>query len=503
MKRRRIGSSCVVFGVGCLCVVVPAPGYAEAVTGQGPRWKLAEPDAAQQSEAEALVRDLFKSEFAGTEPGEMRALAGNLLRLGTNTNDDPVGRYVLFRQSRDLAAQAGDAALTLRAVDAMAMWYAIEAVEMKVAALDTAARATRTPQAQKLLAEGALATIDEAIDANNYEAADELLALARSAANDAESGLLIEQCESRQQEVYDFREQFQLVKAAAITLIENPDDPKSNLIVGKFLCFVKGNWDRGLPMLAKGGEPALRALAERDLAAPSGPGLQVAIGDGWWELSQKERGTVRRHLVARAERWYELALPKLGGLTRARIARRMTKKALLAFDGDHPPPAEWIEQQFNFWANYGRQGPAHWANFTANGETAFLAANRGGYVGTTHAYPDEVNDRYQIDTVIASDMLPGTALEFGGQRMHFSRDGIHLANGWRPSVAHTLESNKPHQYRIDVAPARITFHVDGEFVGTYQTESVLRAPIILRGWEGHLRCYRLVVWAMNRPQSPG
>jgi len=52
------------------------------------------------------------------------------------------------------------------------------------------------------------------------------------------------------------------ISAYAKTLPEKPDDPVSNAHLGRFTCFAKDDWERGLPMLAKGSDVGLRGLAE-------------------------------------------------------------------------------------------------------------------------------------------------------------------------------------------------------------------------------------------------
>src|SRR6185295_9180597 len=82
------------------------------------------------------------------------------------------------------------------------------------------------------------------------------------------------------------------------------------LEMGQFLCFVKGSWDLGLRFLLRCSDPALKALAEKDLAVPVQPADQAAVADGWWELGQKERSPLRKNrMLARARTLYELALP--------------------------------------------------------------------------------------------------------------------------------------------------------------------------------------------------
>lgn len=51
-------------------------------------------------------------------------------------------------------------------------------------------------------------------------------------------------------------------------------------------------------------------------------------------------------------------------------------------------------------------------------------------------------------------------------------------------------------------PKGVSFTVDGEFVGTMPVEGgTPHGQIALRGWEGHVRCRRLVVWAMPQEEN--
>ncbi len=70
---------------------------------------------------------------------------------------------------------------------------------------------------------------------------------------------------------------------------ENAKDPGANLTAGKYTCFSKGDWKKGLSMLAVGGDPLLRALAERDLKGPATPEEKASLGDAW-----REAGAIQR-----------------------------------------------------------------------------------------------------------------------------------------------------------------------------------------------------------------
>src|SRR5262249_5660973 len=67
--------------------------------------RLTVPGNDEQAEAEKLIKKRFETEYK--KPAERGALAAKLLDMARATNDDPTGRYVLLREARDLAAQAG------------------------------------------------------------------------------------------------------------------------------------------------------------------------------------------------------------------------------------------------------------------------------------------------------------------------------------------------------------------------------------------------------------
>jgi hypothetical protein len=71
---------------------------------------------------------------------------------------------------------------------------------------------------------------------------------------------------SRSKDVTEAKSRYQSMKNTLQTLARNPDEPAANLEMGQFLCFIKANWDLGLRFLAKGADPAMKALADEKLA---------------------------------------------------------------------------------------------------------------------------------------------------------------------------------------------------------------------------------------------
>lgn len=66
-----------------------------------------------------------------------------------------------------------------------------------------------------------------------------------------------------------------------------PEDPSANRIVGSFYCLTKGQWSKGLPLLASCDDSDLRSAARIDLDAKEEPGGAVRVGDVWWNLGRR------------------------------------------------------------------------------------------------------------------------------------------------------------------------------------------------------------------------
>ena len=76
--------------------------------------------------------------------------------------------------------------------------------------------------------------------------------------------------------------------------------------MGRHLCFTKGDWANGLPMLALGSDVALKALAAADLQGAATSEGQVKLGDAWWKVA-KQRAI---YWYARAESGADSQLQK-------------------------------------------------------------------------------------------------------------------------------------------------------------------------------------------------
>jgi hypothetical protein len=156
------------------------------------------------------------------------------------------------------------------------------------------------------------ALADDAVAADRYDLAKRALAAAMAIKDPA----LRKQTLVHQREVNETEAEFHRLKPTLDALMANPDDPAANLAIGKFDCLAKGNFEAGLPLLAKGIDKALAELAKLDLAQPTDPAEQIKLADGWWD-------TGKRAARQRAKAIYEVQLSSLNGIARAKIEKRL------------------------------------------------------------------------------------------------------------------------------------------------------------------------------------
>ncbi len=175
----------------------------------------------------------------------------------------------------------------------------------------------------KTIAGQTLALIEQAVALDDYAKAGEFAELGTALARRARDYGLVKQIVQRRKEVEGFAEAYAEAQKGRKVLGKSPTDPDANLAVGRYLCLVKGEWEKGVPMLALGRDAELKALAVKELEGAKSVDEEVALGDGWWELAQAEQGAVRKSMMLRAGSWYRSAQARVSGLVKVKIDRRI------------------------------------------------------------------------------------------------------------------------------------------------------------------------------------
>jgi hypothetical protein len=288
------------------------------------RVRLTIPDAARQKEAEKMVREIFKDQYAKKAAADRQALARLLLEKTKEAAGEPAALWVMYRDAQEYAVGTCDVATALASIEGVATFFDVDPLAMKNAALAAAAKSAKTPEDYAALAAATLALVEDLVAADQYDVADKAMAAALAHAKKSSDASLVQRVTSRSHDVAEAKSRFQSMKGALETLAKNPADPAANNDMGQLLCFIKGNWDLGVRFLAKGSDPTLKALAEKELALPTQAAEQAVIGDGWWDLAEKEKSPLRKtQMLLHARSFYEAALPGLAALQKMKVEKRL------------------------------------------------------------------------------------------------------------------------------------------------------------------------------------
>lgn len=294
--------------------------------------KLTIPADTAQAKALGLIKEVYGQEWeAAKTSAQKQALATKLLQKATETTD-ATDHYVLLHVAQNLAADAGDAELAFKAIEGMAARYEVDAYKLNGAALAQAAKEASSAQSVAV-AKLSLSLIDEAVGRDDFGAAKFLGGLAGDAARKGRDTALAKDIVARNREIEEIGQAFAEIQDAWATLKQLPVDPDANLAVGRYYCLIKGNWDRGLPMMALGSDEKLKELAVKELKGVPDAAGQVALGDGWWDLVGASEGVAQKQLQGRAAFWYRKALPGLTGLVKDKVERRLPE--VQQADADH------------------------------------------------------------------------------------------------------------------------------------------------------------------------
>jgi hypothetical protein len=287
--------------------------------------RLAVPDGAALEAAEKKVQEAYKDQYAKKQPADRKAFSAVLIKSAGETANDPVARYVMFRDAVGFAAEGLDPAAAFTAVDELARLYRLpDAWGMKADALAKTKDATAVANTLRAVAEQAVAAAEAATDEDAFDAALKLATVGAAAARKANQPALAADADARIALTRKMREAFDPIKDAAEKLKSVPADPEANTLVGKYRCFVQGRWADGLKMLAAGSDAGLKAAAEVDLAAPKNGVADTKPADAWWGYAEKTSdGPDKRGAQARARHWYFRALPGLTGLELATTENKL------------------------------------------------------------------------------------------------------------------------------------------------------------------------------------
>ena len=269
------------------------------------------PPRAEREKALSQVREVFGNP---DDPKRRAALVKELIKAARE-DDNPVNRYAALRHAGELAVEGANLVAASEAADIFSEYFDVDVLAIKASLLERLFGKV----AHKELLTAAANHFNEALAADHFEAAARIGRVGYRAAVAAKDKQQIASMRRSAARVKDRRAAFDTLKSAIATLKEKPDDAPANLQVGEYLCFLRGAWERGLPLLVKGGH----AIAKQEAVAADDVATQKKVGDAWWDLAESKTRHPQKHIKARAVTWYQRALPKLAGLSKRKAQRRV------------------------------------------------------------------------------------------------------------------------------------------------------------------------------------
>ena len=255
------------------------------------------------------------------------AVARSLYNKGVATTDNPTLRYALLREASVRAAGLGDASTACDALDALGREFQLDALAEKLTSVSEALSKARQTSQIWTLAIHALLLSDRAVADERFEEARKFASLAAAAGRRTRSHDVADYAEPRLARVRGRQEEFARLGAALERLAEQPDDPAANRTAGLDLCLLHGDWQRGLPLLARSGDNRLVEIARLETEAAKDVSRRAALVDAWLAEAEHQTGPLRDECQLQAKYWVDRGLPPdaLGDETRKAALAKLTE----------------------------------------------------------------------------------------------------------------------------------------------------------------------------------
>lgn len=126
----------------------------------------------------------------------------------------------------------------------------------------------------------------------------------------------------------------------------DPKDANANLVLGKYLAFVLGDYKTGMTFLSNSNDPTLKALGEHEIDPDytNTPAKKVTMGDEW-VAAGKKMPALSRIFYDRANQWYIAAWPAVDKASKPKVRERGLKLAVSRPIGPERKgvPSGWVQ----------------------------------------------------------------------------------------------------------------------------------------------------------------
>jgi hypothetical protein len=309
---------------GDLGIALPPEGYFPPPPGA--RFRL--PSTAEVNRSAKVLQTAYEARLKEMKTDNDRiVLARELMEAAKPMTSDAAGCYAVLNAVKSLAYAGGDFALMLEAAELVVQRFDVDPMEERLRAAEAIGKLLKAPPKPGNAGDATSTVIQLirwAVIKDRFDDADSLAQtlslLSKRGASSVDSATVI----SLRKQVEQAKAQFSRVLSSVRALEANPADDVAAGHVGAYLCFVKGDWQTGLPLLARGNGKFAEAAAS-ELNIERSVDAYFEMGNQWFDLSQTTKDPLAKDAAkGRARIWFEFITPFVeGSLMKLQIQGKM------------------------------------------------------------------------------------------------------------------------------------------------------------------------------------
>lgn len=295
-----------------------APAASAVAANAVPARRQPVPPEVEIEDATDVLRELYAERLQKSHHATARCeLATEMLTAAERMHNDTAGKYALLRAARVVAAGAGNVELSWSITERIISHFEVEALEERAEGLQLAHRTIADPRAKSPAVTGfvrrCLEVLYFSVKADRYDIAEVMLGCLATAAARSPDVIEPQRHANLRREVHRARAYYRQTSEALRILDSNPGDQEAAEKVGRYICFVKGDWATGIVVLARGTSPVARAASREPSGTSTSEDMLLAAGR-WYGLGKRsEDPLTRTGALGRAAYWYARAAADLDG----------------------------------------------------------------------------------------------------------------------------------------------------------------------------------------------
>ncbi|MEO1525200.1 MAG: DUF1559 domain-containing protein [Planctomycetota bacterium] len=289
------------------------------------------PSSVELNKAQDKLRRIFRDKLDDANDSDKKGdLASELIDVAREMDADPSGAFALQQAAMLLAIEAADANVLIRAIDQRVARFEVNSFRENLKWIQefgeaTAGKDSKTVSGDAILRR-AVPVIYAGVREDEYMLASSVARIASRYAGTDRDDVMKRLFNRLRSQLGAAKREYDKSVVELERYRANPRDAKAGVAFGTFLCFIKGDWKRGLELIGKGDGGDLVEVARMDLRGASNPRAQAEIGDAWWDLSRRGAGAYRQGAQDRAVLWYTQAFERLPeSLDRIHVKNRLNE----------------------------------------------------------------------------------------------------------------------------------------------------------------------------------